>query len=324
MAGTTTDFLNRLGKFPLLTAEQEITLGHQVQAWLPLKGKPDPTTAERATIRMGERAYRKLYQSNLRLAVHVSRKFFRLVESGPGGIDHDDLLQEACLGLARAIEKFDPTRGYKFSTYSYWWIRQGITRALDNQGSTIRLPSGWRADLGKLLRLIEAIRLRTGKNPTTAELTDITGLMPEKIEALLANSRQISLDAKARGGKDDNETNDIIDCIAAPTPDEDPLEKSDELNRLKDAIKLLDETDQRLLEQHYGVNGSAELTLTEMGEERGKSREAVRHNIRRAVNRLKFQMGELNSLQEDFSHGWVTGRRQPKTYFATHNPYIAA
>jgi RNA polymerase primary sigma factor len=326
MSGTTTDFLNNIARYPLLTPEQEITLGHQIQAWMPLRDKLNPTPEERIIIRMGIRAHRKLYQSNLRLAVHVAKKFSRLVVNTPGGMDYDDLIQEACMGLARSVEKYDPTRGYRFSTYAYWWVRQGITRALDNNTSTIRLPTGWRKELQDLATAANTLRCHGGPQPTIEDLASETGIAVEKVESLLLIGNRISsLDSKVKGAREQQDASSIIDLI--PSPDTNTLEAvetSADCERVAAALDLLDEKTRELVELHYGLNGKPAVTLAELGRTLGCSREAVRQTIKRASNKIRFHLGQTTLLQEDlFRSGRMRDRMRPTTTMI-HRQQVAA
>jgi DNA-directed RNA polymerase sigma subunit (sigma70/sigma32) len=127
-------YLREIGRTPLLSAEQEVKLANQVQSMLHLLDRERPTPEEQQIIKRGQHAKQEMTKANLRLVVSIAKKYQNR------GLSLLDLIQEGSLGLIRAIEKFDPTKGYKFSTYAYWWIRQAVTRAIANQGRTIRLP----------------------------------------------------------------------------------------------------------------------------------------------------------------------------------------
>ena len=132
------DYLNQIGKIPLLTAAEEIELGNSIQRMMPLLDKPDLTKEEQKVIRIGKRAKKRMVQGNLRLVISVASKYNKMTCR----LSMQDLIQEGNIGLIRAVEMFDPSRGYKFSTYAYWWIRQGIMRATQTQDRMIKLPSG--------------------------------------------------------------------------------------------------------------------------------------------------------------------------------------
>jgi RNA polymerase primary sigma factor len=268
---------------------------------MPLRDKLHPTPEERTTIRMGIRAHRKLYQSNLRLAVHIARKFNPLVANAPGGMDYDDLIQEACVGLARSVEKFDPTRGYRFSTYAYWWVRQGITRALDTASSTIRLPCGWRKDLQNLAATANDLRCNGSSNFTVKDLASKTGIAVEKVEALLLVGNRISsLDSKPKGAREQQDACSILDLIPSTNTNTlEAVEISADYERIIAALGILDEKTRELVELRYGLNGKPEITLAELGRTLGCSGESIRQIIKRASNEIRFHLGQTTMLQED-------------------------
>ena len=156
------DYLNQIGRIPLLTAAEEIALGNAIQAMMPLVGKADLTKQEQKTIRAGNRAKKRMIQGNLRLVISVASKYSRMTTR----LSMQDLIQEGNIGLIRAAEMFDPSRGYKFSTYAYWWIRQGIMRSTQTQDRMIRLPSGAPDGLRKVKYFMIDYQKEHGKMPT--------------------------------------------------------------------------------------------------------------------------------------------------------------
>jgi RNA polymerase primary sigma factor len=173
-------YLEQIGKIPLLTATQEIILGRQVSAWMAIKDREEEElTKEQLRIkRCGIRAHRKMYEANLRLVVTLAKKYARLCRN----LELNDLIQEGNIGLMRAVDKFDYERGYKFSTYAYWWIRQSITRALNQQDSMIRMPTGHYEMLYRIrafCRNYEQINKRTA---TKAEICEEFKLTSESLD----------------------------------------------------------------------------------------------------------------------------------------------
>ena len=168
METTVNWYLNEINRLPLLTVDQEITLGHQVQRMLQLCEKPEAerTKEERKAIRIGERAFKRFFESNLKLVVSVAKKY-RIVAST---MTLEDLIQEGNIGLHQAVAKFDPTRGYRFSTYAYWWIRQGINRGLAATDRTIRVPITVIERLQKIRKYALEINETEGRNPSIKEL----------------------------------------------------------------------------------------------------------------------------------------------------------
>jgi len=199
--GPFSDFLKAAGRIPLLAADEEITLGNLVQ----LGQQPDATPQQK---RAGERAKKRMINANLRLVVNVAKKYFARIRTS-SGMDWMDLVQEGCLGLNRAVEKFDPSKGYRFSTYAYWWIRQAVSRSIDTTHSTIRIPNHLNAKITKLRYLPEGL--------TRAEIADRLELSMEQLEHVLqalAVRNSLSLDSPCANHNDSRMT--ILETV----PDE--------------------------------------------------------------------------------------------------------
>ena len=189
------DYLNQIGKIPLLTAAEEIELGNSIQRMMPLLDKPNPTKEEQKVIRIGKRAKKRMVQGNLRLVISVASKYNKMTSR----LSMQDLIQEGNIGLIRAVEMFDPSRGYKFSTYAYWWIRQGIMRATQTQDRMIKLPSGAPDGLRKVKYFMIDYQKEHGVMPTLKQCADLIGVQPETMRNYLqAASDATSLDAKAK------------------------------------------------------------------------------------------------------------------------------
>lgn len=206
---STQAYLNEIGRYPLLTKAQEISLGTQIQAWILIQDKNelDYTDEDRKTVRVGKRAKAKFINCNLRLVVNLARKYTRSCKT----LDFMDLIQEGNLGLVRAIEKFDPTRGYAFSTYAYWWIRQSIQRAIQTNDCCIRLPIGIHESISKIKKTVELLSKKLGREPTIQEIADETDIKIDDIKGAIDAPRSlISLD-KIAGDNEMGST--IIDII---------------------------------------------------------------------------------------------------------------
>ena len=174
-----TIYLEQIAKIPLLTASQEIILGRQVSAWMAIKDSEEELTKEQLRIkRCGLRAHRKMYEANLRLVVTLAKKYAGLCRN----LELNDLIQEGNIGLMRAVDKFDYERGYKFSTYAYWWIRQSITRALNQQDSTIRMPTGHYELLYKIRTFCRSFEQINKRTATKAEICEEFRLTLESLD----------------------------------------------------------------------------------------------------------------------------------------------
>ena len=190
MADNIKDYLNSIAKYPLLTAQQEIQLGRRVAKWQELKNLDRKlTTLEQREMRSGERARQRFIQSNLQLVVHVARKYDKRSNKT---LELMDLIQEGNIGLARAVELFDPSRGYKFSTYAYWWIRQGITRALIQNDAIIRLPTSLHETLYKLGRVVQDLSHRLGRQPTMNETADAMDMEVNQLSYLMKQTYRVT------------------------------------------------------------------------------------------------------------------------------------
>jgi RNA polymerase primary sigma factor len=291
-------FLNRAGKIPLLTAAEEIELGRQVRAMLDLKAdKPLPpyTLSERRIIRSGSRARDRMITGNLRLVVTIARKYSKSVRIGT--LSFDDLIQEGMTGLIRAVEKFDTERGYKFSTYAYWWIRQGITRAIDYTASSIRLPVHVRELVNKLRMLTHRYEQEKGRPPTISEIMEELDITDDRLTEILEAARPIASlhsETSEDGGM-------MIDLITSDRPDAlmALIEQQEGVNSVINAMIHLSERQADVLRYHYGLDGQETKTLTEIGRIIGAggdavSRERVRQIKQAAI--LKLQAMTLGTL----------------------------
>jgi RNA polymerase primary sigma factor len=295
MADSIKDYLNSIARHPLLTADQEIQLGRRVVRWRELRGKEQLTPDERRDLRGGERARQRFIQSNLQLVVHVARKYHKRQNRT---LELMDLIQEGNIGLARAVELFDPSRGYKFSTYAYWWIRQGITRALIMQDAMIRLPSSLHELLFKINRIAQDMGHRLGREPTLSELAKAVGMEPKELSMMLKRSYRVtSLDQKVHAA----DSGSIGDTIADPSCLEEDVTTSQEISQMMEYFaKYLDHTTQQVIQAR---NLAIPVSWAALEQQMGISKTRLQNIERRGLNRLRMLMS--NPL-DDTPLGHVT------------------
>ena len=277
-------YLSTIGRVPLLTAAEEIELAHHVQAAKALQELPaaDLTSRQKRVIRMGHRARDRMMAANLRLVVSVAKKYQNQ------GLELLDLVQEGAIGLERAVDKFDPAMGYKFSTYAYWWIRQGMTRAIDNSARTIRLPIHISEKLSRMRRVTRELSHRLGRQPNRLELSHALDMTPHELEELMTQSAPCaSLDAHARG---DEDRSTLGELIADPASGEhfDSMDRHLQKEHLVTWLSQLNEREQRILKMRFGLEDSEPLTLAEIGRQINVSRERVRQLEAKAILKLRL------------------------------------
>jgi RNA polymerase nonessential primary-like sigma factor len=301
-------YLRDIGRVPLLTHEQEITLGRQVQELVAIEeleqelrmraGGTGPSQEQlaaaagvtvavlRRRLRAGRRAKERMVAANLRLVVSVAKKYTKR------NMELLDLIQEGTIGLVRGVEKFDPTRGYKFSTYAYWWIRQGITRAIAEKSRTIRLPIHITETLNKLKKGQRELSQQLGRTPTVTELAEWVELPEEEVKDLLCRARQpVSLETKVGDGED----TELLDLLAGDgeLPDE-RLDGECLKGDLRALLEQLPELQGRVLKMRYGITGEGDelgepMSLSSIAKTLGMSRDRTRNLERKALEGIRAQ-----------------------------------
>lgn len=256
-------YLREIGKIPLLTAEEELALANRVVA--------------------GEkRAKDQMAEANMRLVVSIAKRY-----SGRG-LDFLDLIQEGNTGLLRAVEKFDPSKGFKFSTYATWWIRQAITRAIADQARVIRIPVHMVETINKLLRTQRRMTQELNREPTIDELAKELEMEPEKIEYVMKIKQDVnSLDAAVRDDEEDSVLGDFIEDEDTKSPDEAATEQL-----LKEQVQgilesALSERELKIIKMRFGLEDGKNHTLEEVGHEFAVTRERIRQIEAKALAKLR-------------------------------------
>lgn len=255
-------YLKEIGKTPLLTAEEELELAEKVS-----KGD--------------ERAKRKLAESNLRLVVSIAKRYIF-----KPNMQFLDLIQEGNMGLLRAVEKFDYTKGFRFSTYATWWIRQAITRAIADQARTIRIPVHMVETINKLTRTTIQLFQTLGRDPTLAELSEAMNLTEEKVAEIQKISQSpISIEGPV-GEEEESKIGDFIEDVTIKSP----MESTSE-NMLREQLATIIETltprEQKVIKLRYGLDDYHTRTLEEVGKEFNVTRERIRQIEAKALRKLR-------------------------------------
>jgi RNA polymerase primary sigma factor len=281
-------YLNQIGRVPLLTAEQEVELARAMEAGLfaaerlSQGGKISPQLKSdlEQIVREGERAKQHMLEANLRLVVSVAKKY------AGRGMGLTDLIQEGNLGLIRAVEKFDYTKGFKFSTYATWWIRQALTRAMADQARTIRLPVHMVEQVNKIRRVERDLVVQLGRKPTAAEIAVEVDLSPERVEEIRSYNRDpASLDALI-GEDSDASLGDFIEDEHAVMPGEAAafLLMREELSAV---LASLTDRERRVMEMRYGLVDGQPRTLDDIGKDFNLTRERIRQIEGKTLSKLR-------------------------------------
>jgi len=265
-------YLREIGKIPLLNAKEEITLAKKVQAG-------------------DKRAKDHMAEANMRLVVSIAKRYVGR------GLDLLDLIQEGNTGLLRAVEKFDPDKGFKFSTYATWWIRQAITRAIADQARTIRIPVHMVETINKLLRTHRRMTQELNREPTNEELAKEMEIEVEKVEHIMKIKQDISsLDQSVRDDEEDSVLGDFIEDEDTPAPEESATSQllREHVDRI---LTSLSEREQKILRMRFGLVDGKTHTLEEVGREFGVTRERIRQIEAKALAKLR-KSGDSKKLRD--------------------------
>lgn len=257
-------YLSEIAQTPLLTPEEEVELANRIHAG-------------------DEKAREHMIKANLRLVVKIARDY-----SGYG-VALADLISEGNIGLTKAVERFDPDRGAKLSSYAAWWIKQSIKRALANQGKTVRLPVHMVQKIARMRRIERMMAEALGRQPTDDELSEETGIPRRKLSALRrASQRTTSLDAPINEGEATTFSETIGD-ESAPSPLE-VLSLKNSTDQLDELLELLDERESKIIDARFGLNGKKPMNLEEIGRDFGLTRERIRQLQNKALEKMRFAL----------------------------------
>lgn len=254
-------YLKEIGRIPLLTAEEEVSLAQRIE-------------------KNSRAARRKLIQSNLRLVVSIAKKYV-----GRGMI-FLDLIQEGNQGLMRAVEKYDWRRGYKFSTYATWWIRQAITRAIADQARTIRIPVHMVETINKVIRTSRRLMQKLGREPSPEEIGKKMEMTADRVREILKIAQSTTSLEKPVGDDKNSFLGDFIQDTSQPSP-YDTASRQLLKENIGDVLQTLSDREARVLKMRFGLGGSRPMTLEEVGQEFGVTRERIRQIEAKALRKLK-------------------------------------
>lgn len=277
----------QINRYPLLTPSQEISLGSAVRQWLD-HPPPVPALIERR----GRKAMDRIVNCNLRLVLSIADRYRSVPEHY-----YDDLIQAGNMGLMRAVEKFDHSRGYKFSTYAYWWIRQSINNWLHRYSRTISLPMSYSADWSKINDAIQSLTESLGRVPTLSEIAERSGLKVDAITRLLQHPvASVSLDTPLP-----SDDGTISDLISSPND----IDLFDDVDCVMESLHRLTPLRQRIIRQVYGI-GEDRVPSAQIAKAEGISRERLRFHVRQALQQLRMvitlkpaPLKKNNSVMED-------------------------
>ena len=285
------EYLQEIARYPLLSKDQEIMLSRVIQEWQTAE---DPTPAQ---VRKGKRARDKMINCNLRLVVSIAKRYTNRAKR----MGFMDLVQEGNLGLCIAVERFDPYRGYRFSTYSYWWIRQAISRGIQQQDRTIKLPANAQELLNKVRFWSMDYEREHGKRPSMQQCADAFDIRLERLRGYLEHDHDCDSLNRATSTSRMEDSSERLHFIAGDETD--PLDQLSEdvfTNRVLNLVENLSEHEKFVIKSLYPLDPETDpLTLIQIGRELGVSRERARQRHSTAINKLKIMAsGHYKDLRD--------------------------
>ena len=314
-------YLCEIGRIPLLSPSEEISLSRCVISGLQIENTVPPgerNGQQKRLVRVGQRSRKRMLEANLRLVVTIAKKYKYF------GMDVLDLIQEGTLGLNRAVEKFDPERGYKFSTYAYWWIRQSITRALDTQSRTIRVPLHLGELNNKVKKITREFEAVNGCKPTPAFLIEQLDITEERLrEVNTAFSPLVPLDKLAGGADSDRSPllELVVDESQGTAAEDYSLRQDAEILNAK-YMDCLDERERHVIDRYFGLTDGKPVSLQEIAKtmprchsgSKGVSRERIRQLKERALTKMRLEAGVINSVVIKLKAEATIQTKEPKVY----------
>ncbi len=282
-------YLREIGKVPLLSYDEEVAFAIRVQRGL-VEIKKTHTQRNKRLINDGIEAQKRLTEANLRLVVSVAKKFVGR------GMSLLDLIQEGNIGLLRAVEKFDYTKGYKFSTYATWWIRQAISRSIADQSRTIRVPVHMVETINKMMRITRRLTQELGREPLPEEIALEMNISPDKVrEIVKVNQEPVSLETPI-GEEDDSHLSDFLEDHTSLTPPEAATKKILR-EQVDEVLAALTDRERKVLQLRFGLDGTKGRTLEEVGREFRVTRERIRQIESKALRKLRMP-SKMRRLKE--------------------------
>lgn len=286
-------YLQEIARFPLLTPQQEITLSRTILSAKELQEKPQLTAEEKRVVKRAEKAKRTLITANLRLVVHLAKPYTHRL--GGSNMELMDLIQEGTFGLTRAAELFDYSRGYKFSTYAYWWIKQSITRAIDTKERLVRIPQHSMDKMYKLERKANMFRQAHKREPNVAEMAELLETNVKDVLLLLSRrDKHISLDSKP--STDRSSLGEFLVDTAALEREQDAEESAERDYMLRTLMASLSPEESDMIERRYGITAESSESLASIAESYQLSRERIRQRVGAAHNKMRIALRRRQAL----------------------------